>query len=43
MIKMLMKNPPFIEENLNEIIKFDKPHEKGLITTIFKLFTDIFT
>ena len=43
MTKMVMKFPPCIEKNLSEIIKIDKPHEKGPIITIFKLFTDIFT
>ena len=38
-----MKFPPFIEKILSEIIKINSPHEKGLIITLFKLFTNIFT
>ena len=40
---MVMKFPPCIEKNLSEIIKIDKPHEKGPIITLLKLFIDIFT
>ena len=43
MTNMVMKFPPYIEKNLGEIMKIDKLHEKGLIFTLFKLFTDIFT
>ena len=37
-----MKFPPCTEKNFSEIIKIEKLHEKGLIVTLFKLFTDIF-
>ena len=40
MTKMVMKFPPYIEKNLSKMINIDKPHEKGLIMTLFKLFTD---
>ncbi len=43
MTKMLKKFPPYIEKNFGESIKIDKPYEKDLIITLFKLLTDIFT
>ena len=36
-----MKFPPYIDKYLSEVIKIDKPREKG--STFFKLFIDIFT
>ena len=41
MTKMAMKFPQCIEKKLIEIIKIDKSHERDLIITLFKLFTDI--
>ena len=42
MTKIAMKISPFNEKSLSEIIKIDKPHEKGFVVTLFKLFTNIF-
>ena len=35
--------PSYIEKFLSKIIKIDKLREKGLIITLLKVFTDIFT
>ena len=43
MTKILMKFPPYIKKNLKEIIKIDKPHEKGLLLAFLKLLANIFT
>ena len=43
MTEMVMKFPLYIEKNLSEIMKINKPRGKGLIITLFGLFTDIFT
>ena len=40
---MLMKFPLYIEKNLSEVIKIDKPNEKGLapIYLKFEFFEDV--